>query len=161
MSLYQVHQLQRKLRNRFLPMCVRYWDRQFANLGFIHQWDALKQIVNEQLPIIRHEFECSHRESLEIAWETYIDASNGEVDNPFQQVYIQLVQSLSEAELPLYLCHTSIGSDIHLGLSESDAIAQYQQWLQDDPEHPIFGQWALTQTLQVIPIEQFLAGDHP
>lgn len=156
MSRLSHTQLQEKIAQRFQPVCLRYWDRQFVSLKFWPHWVHLKNSVHKYLPFIRSEAHCSHQAAMVFAWRTYLDVTNGDEDNPFLDDYLKLVRAIQPSELPLYLCHTSIGSDMLDGHSESEARQLYQDWLAADPDNPIFEDWALSSDLRVIPTSDFL-----
>ncbi len=156
MSRLSHAQLQEKIAQRFQPVCLRYWDRQFIRLNFWPHWVQLKHTVHKYLPLIRAKAHCSHREAMVFAWRTYLDVTNGDEENPFVDDYLRLVRAIDPAELPLYLCHTSIGSDMLDGHSETEAHQLYLDWLAEDGDNPIFDDWALTLDLRVIPTEEFL-----
>ena len=156
MSRLSHTQLQDKIARRFQPVCLRYWDRQFVHLKFWPHWIQLKNTVHKYLPLIRSKAHCSHQEAMVFAWRTYLDVTNGEAENPFIEDYLQLIRTLEPAELPLYLCHTSIGSDMLDGHSESEAHQLYLDWLKEDEDNPIFDDWALTSELTVISTIEYL-----
>ena len=148
--------IKQRLTNRFQPTYVRYWDRAFFSYVFWEEWLTLKQTILLHTIDIQAELGCQYREALDVVWSTYIDVTGGEKDNPFIDDYITLIQSITPRELPLYLCHTCIGTDIQNGNSEDEALSIYIDWLNDDVDNPIFGDWALTNNLTVIPTTQFL-----
>ena len=148
--------IKQRLSSRFQPVYVRYWERQFSPHLFWEQWLSLKQTILLHTIDIQSELGCQYREALEVVWSTYIEVTGGEKDNPFVDDYITLIQSITSRELPLYLCHTCIGTDIQNGHSEEEARSIYIDWLNDDVDNPIFGDWALTNDLTVIPTTQFL-----
>ena len=148
--------IKERLNNRFQPRCVCYWDRQFLPYLFWKQWLNLKHTIQNHTADIQAQLECNYRDALDVAWSTYIDVTGGEQDNPFIDEYVQLIRSIEPHELPLYLCHTSIGTDIQNGYSEQEALSIYINWLNDDVDNPIFGDWALTNNLTVMSTTQFL-----
>ena len=119
-------------------------------------WLTLKERVVSEYRFIQHHLECTHRQAKKMAWMTYIESTGGKQDNPFLVAHMTFVQSISDIELPLFLCHLCIGTDIQNGHSEKHAIELYKDWLNEDPENPVFGDWALTSELRIVPLHTWL-----
>jgi len=119
-------------------------------------WLNLKEIVEAEYRFIQHHLECTHRQAKKMAWQTYIESTGGEQDNPFVQAHMTFVRRISDIELPLFLCHLCIGTDIQNGHPEATAIQLYKNWLNEDPENPVFGDWALTSELRIVPLKTWL-----
>lgn len=155
-SMQSTESLQKIIASRFDPPCLRYWDRKFQAMHLWRHWLDVRARVEGEYRFIQHHLECTHRQAKKMAWMTYIESTGGEQDNPFFQVHTKFVQRISDIELPLFLCHLSIGTDIQNGHSEGDAIHLYKTWLEEDPANPIFGEWALTSELQIVPLQTWL-----
>ena len=148
-----------RLAQRFDPPCLRYWERRFRTLHMWPHWLKLRSVVEEQYRIAQHHLECSFREAKVATWLTYIEvttAKDDSLENPFYDAHIDLVCSIRDIEMPLFLCHLSIGTDIQRGCSEREALELYQHWLQESPTNPIFGDWGLTNELRVVPVQTLL-----
>ena len=87
---------------------------------------------------------------------TFIESTGGEQDNHFLDVLTNFVRTISAIELPLFLCYLCIGTDIQNGHSEEEAIQLYKNWLDEEPENPIFGDWAITCELRIVPLQTWL-----
>ena len=148
--------LQQVISSRFDPPCLRYWDRKFRTMHLWHSWVDLKARIEAEYRFIQHHLECTHRQAKKMAWMTYIESTGGETDNPFLQAHMKFVRRVSDIELPLFLCHLCIGTDIQNGHSERHAIQLYKDWLEEDPGNPIFGDWALTSELRIVPLQTWL-----
>ena len=148
--------LQQIIASRFDPPCLRYWDRKFRTMHLWTTWIELKGRITAEYRFIQHHLECTHRQAKNMAWMTYIESTGGEQDNPFMNAHMKFVQSISDIELPLFLCHLCIGTDIQNGHSAMEALQLYKNWLDEDPENPVFGDWALTPELRIVPLQTWL-----
>ena len=119
-------------------------------------WIDLKTRIEAEYRFVQHHLECTHRQAKKMAWMTYIESTGGEQDNPFLYAHMKFVQSISDIELPLFLCHLCIGTDIQNGHTEAIAIQLYKDWLDEDPSNPVFGDWALTKELRIVPLQTWL-----
>ena len=146
-------QIQQRLAQRFDPPCVRYWDRKFRTMHMWQSWMDLKQEVVRYFPFVQNHLQCSHRIAKERTWLTYIDSTEGDPESPFFEAHQHLIRQIQPVELPLFLCHLCIGTDIQRGVGELTARQNYQNWLLEDPDNPVFGDWVLTSDLKVIPIQ--------
>ena len=136
---------------RYEQQCVKYWDRSFRTLSFWCDWTITKVMVDTPLDDIMFAMECRKKEAREIVWGAFIAASH-EDDSPVESIYQDLIASISEAEMPLFLCHLGIGSDMFFGHTEKEARQLYKDWLDDDPDNGVFGQYRLTKTFKVVPL---------
>ena len=50
----------------------------------------------------------------QMAWMTYIESTVENKTNPFMDVHTNFVRTISDIELPLFLCHLCIGTDIQM-----------------------------------------------
>ena len=137
---------------RYEQKCVKYWDRSFRTLSFWCDWTSAKVMLETHLDEIMSEMACSKNEAREIVWGAFIAASH-EDDSPVDYIFQDLVIEIPEAEIPLFLCHLGIGSDIFFGHTEKEARLIYKDWMDDDPNNPIFGEYRLTKTFKVVPLE--------
>ena len=138
------------------PKYVKFWDRKFQELSFWPDWIRLKRSIEDEIPFIQEDMECNKNHAIKIAWETYCDITEGDEDELFSDDYHHLINSISVEELPLYVAYTSIGTDMQRGLTEKQAIAEYIEWLHEDTEHRIFGDFVLLDDFTVIPEEDFI-----
>lgn len=145
---------QDKIASRFTPQHVRYWNRMFSGLAFWHEWQLMIHFVESKIPEVRAEIQCNHRSALELVWSAYVQAAGGEEDNPFQEAYTAFIESLSNEQLPLFICHTGIGIDIAEGHTEVEAISLFRTWLEEDDENPIFGEYIITENFEVFPLDE-------
>ena len=136
---------------RYEQTCVKYWDRSFRTKSFWCDWIIVKVMIDTHLDDIMFAMECLKNEARKIAWGSFIAASH-EDDSPMESIYQDLIVSIPEAEMPLFLCHLGIGSDIFFGHTEREARQLYKEWLDDDPDNAIFGRYRLTKTFKVIPL---------
>ena len=148
--------LQKIIASKFDPPCLRYWDRKFRTMHLWTTWIELKERIAAEYRFIQHHLECTHRQAKNMAWMTYIESTSGKQDNPFLNAHMKFVRGISDIELPLFLCHLCIGTDIQNGHSEMEAIQLYKNWLNENPENPVFGDWALTPELRIVPIQTWL-----
>ena len=156
MNMQRKESLQTIIASRFDPPCLRYWDRKFKTMHLWPKWLRLKERVETEYRFIQHHLECNYRQAKQMAWMTYIESTSGEQDNPFMDTHTNFVRTISDIELPLFLCHLCVGTDIQNGHSEQEAIQLYKNWLDEDPENPIFGDWALTKELRIVSLETWL-----
>lgn len=145
--------IQHRLTQRFAPPCVRYWEKKFHPMHMWQHWLELKQTVARHIPFVQEYLQCNYRTAKERTWLTYIDSTEGDLDAPFFEAHQHLVRQIHAVELPLFLCHLSIGTDIQRGSSEIEAKHNYQHWLSEEPDNAIFGDWVLTSELTVIPLQ--------
>ena len=145
--------LQQKIAHRVLPPSVRYWRRTFCNIEFWEDWNLLAQEVEMRIPEVMEALECGFREAQDVVWTAYCQAAGGEEDNPFQDAYTEFLQGLPPTTLPLFICHTGIGLDMSEGHSETEAIDMFREWLMDEPENPIFGEYRISKDFIVHLIE--------
>ena len=154
--MQQKESIQVQITTRFDPPCLRYWDRMFKTMALWSRWLPLKERVKSEYRFIQHHLECSYREAKQMAWMTYIESTSGEQNNPFADVHTNFIRNVSDIELPLFLCYLCIGTNIQNGHSEEEAIQLYKKWLDEEPENPIFGEWAVTQELKIVPLQTWL-----
>ena len=102
---------------RYEQKCVEYWGRSFRMLSFWCDWTSAKVMLETHLDEIMSEMACSKNEALEIVWRAFI-ASSQEANSPVDSIFQNLVIEIPEAEMPLFLCHLGIGTDIHFGYTE-------------------------------------------
>lgn len=134
------------------PKCVHYFERHFVHLSFWFDWLLLKANMYRNIPYLRKELECSEPIAKKVIWNAYIAASTGDEDSPVMDAFEGLLHQIPPEELPLYLAHTTIGSNINDGVSEKKSIKEYKEWLQEDPENPIFGNYILLEDFSVVPV---------
>ena len=156
MNMHRKESLQTLITTRFDPPCLRYWDRKFRTMHLWSRWLRLKERVESEYRFIQNHLECSFREAKRMAWMTYIESTGGKQDNPFIGAHTYFVRTISDIELPIFLCHLCIGTDIQNGHSEEEAVQLYKNWLNEEPENPIFGDWALTPELRIVPLQTWL-----
>ena len=134
------------------PKCVHYFERHFVHLSFWFDWILLKANMYRNIPYLKKELDCSDPIAKKVIWNAYIAASTGDEDSPVMEAFEGLLQHIPPEELPLYLAHTTIGSNINDGISEKKSIKEYKEWLQEDPENPIFGNYILLEDFSVVPV---------
>ncbi len=85
-----------------------------------------------------------------VVWNAYCAAVQGERSSPLFSDFQDLIEVISEEELPLFLVHKSIGCDIHRGKTEEQARQAVVDWLKEDPQNGIFGNYRLTPEFVVL-----------
>lgn len=133
------------------PKCVKYWDKQYLGSEFWFDWLMVKNTATHFIPEIMEELDCSIKEAQEVVWTAYIEASCGDEESPMFDAFSELACGLSDYSFALYTMHLTIGSDIHDGFSKSEAKDNYREWLEDDAENRLFGDWMITNKLKIIP----------
>ena len=139
--------------------CVKYWNEQFQDLCFWDDFVILKRAIEKRAYKLILKDDISPQEAVQLSWISYIDAVLGAESSVITE-YTLLVQHISDAELPLYLAHTTIGTDIFDGASEQDAQQQYLTWLTDNPKNPIFGEYLLRQDFTVARRPRVRSNEH-
>ena len=123
-------------------------------MSLCDSWVELRQSIESHTHEVMEQFSCTYRAARTLVWTTYAHAAGGEEDNPFQELYIEFLQNLSEEELPLFICHTGVGLDMFEGRTESEAIDLFHEWLLEDDDNAIFGGYKITKDFEVFPVDE-------
>ena len=137
---------------RHLPRCVKYWDKVFKEKSYFHHWRVMHAVVESTIDEVVDDLELPKRKARSVVWNAYCAAVQGDKESPFFDHLQDLIEVINEKEMPLFIAHSSIGCDIHLGMTELEAREAIVEWLNEDPENGIFGAYRLTSQLTVIRI---------
>lgn len=144
------------------PNYVQYWESHFQKMDLWYDWIILKAAMYTHLGDAIEECNVSMFEAKEILWRAYVAATTNNMNSPFCALYQNFVDNISEAEVPLFVAHTTIGISMLNGMTQEEAIAHYQSWLVADPNNARFGEYFITEQLAVLPVSRFyeLRGFH-
>lgn len=136
------------------PKCVKYWDREFVATELWINWTVLKTMLSEKIPSIMDEADVGKKEATNILWTAFIEATCGEEGNPCTEDYKAFCKGLNPYTWAYFTPRLTVGSDIHDGFTEKQALKRYQNWLAADPKNPIFGKYKVLPDLQVVEIKK-------
>ena len=137
------------------PPCVQYWDKVYKKHSFFFDWLIVKSNASTQVGEVMKELDCDREEAIDTVWNAYIEASCGDKSSPMWEPYSNLARTLDGVNFAIYTSHLTIGSDIHDGYTEKEAIANFKAWLKQGKKNPIYGEWAVTQDLEYVPLSEY------
>lgn len=146
---------------RLEPKYVKYWEKHFVKCSFWLDWIVFKITVYDHISevkeyLLEENKISTTKEAKSIIWNAVIAAYEGEDDrNPIMKSYRKFIDVIDDSEMMLFLAHLQIGNSIHQGLSEAKARKEYLEWLQEDPENPVWGEYALTNDFQIISLDEY------
>lgn len=143
------------------PKCVKYWEKHFVKCSFWLDWIVFKEAayyhVDEVKTYLTEEnMRSTVKEAKNIIWNAVISAYEGDNENnPLTGEYREFIDTIEDSEMMIFLAHLQIGSSIHQGLSEAKARKEYLEWLKEDKNNPVWGNYALTSNFQIISLKEF------
>ena len=135
--------------NRQAMKCVKYWDKVFRETGLFFDWQVTCASVEYHIPLIQKELGLRKRDARNLVWSAYCDAVTGNVESPFFEEYDQFCASVTEDLIPFFSLVKCIGVDIHGGYTERQAEQEFKNWLSEDPQNGIFGNFQITADLSI------------
>ena len=134
------------------PPCVQYWDREFSASPLWMDWTMLKTMVKTLVPDIQSDLNVGLIEANHVLWTAFVEATCGDVTSPCHDAYVDFMTGMSDYNFAYWLPRLTIGSDIHDGMSEANAMKKFGKWLKAHPSHPIFGRYKVHPNLDITKI---------
>lgn len=134
------------------PKCVKYWDKRFKSKPYSFDWQLMRSIVEAKIEEISKELKISIKKSRTVAWNAYCAAIEGDEENPLWEAYQDFLEVIEDEELPEFVMRQTIGSDLHAGHTERAAKTAFIEWLKEDPDNGIFGEYLLKLDLTTVKI---------
>ena len=136
------------------PKSVKYWDRELIRTDLWTDWTILKSVLKLQIPDIMKELDIGKKEATQILWSAFVEATCGDEASPCREAYKNFVRGIDGYHFAYWTPRLTIGSDIHDGISEQDALRRYQNWLNSDPSNPIFGKYKVLENLDIVEMKR-------
>jgi hypothetical protein len=136
------------------PDCVKYWDRELAGTSLWIDWTLLKSMMKTQIPDVQAELGGTKREAVDVLWSAFIEATCGDRQSPCHSLYRNFVKSMDSYGFAFWTPRLTIGSEIHDGFTEKQALQRFANWLADDPQNPIYGNYRVSANLEITEIKK-------
>ncbi len=127
------------------PKALAYLDEMYRTQHYWHDWVVARTLMEEQAKEYKQKHGCPIREARNKVWTDYFDLdqhSEGTNEN-IERISRTFSSILNRIDIPYFFCQITIAKGIFEGMTKKDAVQEFRDWLEADPNNGIIHEMKL------------------